>query len=260
MKYPFHWFRKTGIWILLFVCCFLLGCNNKQPHNNIICFVDFSEAPEWNKRLEDFRNLIQHAVIGNMRVEESIVVLPIDKASLTAGTEIYKATFKKELQYIPERTSPIDEDKVLAKNVQQDRDSFSSAFARRFETVKSERIKQIQGTDIFGALEQAKKYVEPDQKNIIILFSDMMNWSSELKMEPDNFSLSSVNIALQKAPSVQIFNARVIVFTGNLSQISQLHFKAVKQFWTEYFKKQNIELVEYSSGAVTSLEKAISSK
>jgi hypothetical protein len=111
-----------------------------------------------------------------------------------------------------------------------------------------------QGTDILGALGYSGKYYEDDQENIIIFLSDMMNWSGNLKMEEGHFDGSMVDKKLNETPNVEGKSAKVIVITGDITNISSKHFEVVSDFWNKYFKKNNFILVDYTSAGKAKLE------
>lgn len=251
------------ILFLFVVLCSGFSCTNsdksdKLPYN-IICFIDFSETPDWEARMNSMKGIIQNSVINKLGFNVKLVILPLDKGSITGSKEILTGTTLDEFDYIPDMTAPVDEEKVAKENLQKTRDSLNNVFNTAFSITSTERKGLQKGTDIFGAIDQAGQYTTKG-KNLIIFFSDMMNWSSDLKMEPGNYSSSTVDDKLAKSPDLTLPESSVYVLTGNVSHIDADHYKAVKQFWGKYFQKQQIELLDFSSGNVTQLEKLITNQ
>ena len=87
----------------------------------------------------------------------------------------------------------------------------------------------------------------------------MMNWTPELKMEPVKFDSSQLAMALQKAPKISLpANTKIFVYTGNLGYLPKEHYTTVQSFWKSYFNQNNLEVIDYSSGSLSALQKAIS--
>lgn len=240
-------------------CTNTVSDNSEDLPYNIICFIDFSETPDWEDRMNSMKVIIQNSVINKLGYNAKLIILPLDKGSITGSKEILIGTTRDEFDYIPDMTAPPDEEKVARENLQKTRDSLINVFNTAFSVTSKERKSLQKGTDIFGAIDQAGQYITKG-KNLIIFFSDMMNWSNDLKMEPGNFTLSAIEDKLAKSPALTLPESSIYVLTGNVSHIDADHFKAVKQFWEKYFQKQQIVLLDFSSGNVTQLEKLITNQ
>ncbi|MFN4050409.1 MAG: hypothetical protein ACK4J3_19295, partial [Acinetobacter pittii] len=90
----------------------------------------------------------------------------------------------------------------------------------------------------------------------IFLFSDMMNWTNTLKMEPQDkgFNSNTLESSLTKVRNVDLSNSTVIVLTGEQVDVSADHFNLVKSFWTKYFETNNSKLYDYNSASLTKLK------
>jgi len=252
----------SSIFFLLLLVLLLNACKSsadKQAarQKQIVCFIDFSETADWPARMEKMQALVANSVIGKLSFNTKLIILPIDKASATGGKEILTGTTLDEFDYIPDMTSQVDEETVSKENLEKIKDSLKSIFNTRFPAILEERKGQARGTDIFGALEEAKRYATNTKNTLVILLSDMMNWSADLKMEQSNFNASNLEKGLEKAPAVQLSGSSVFVFTGDVSYIDAVHYNTVKSFWKQYFQKNNMPLIDYSSAAVSELEKNI---
>ncbi len=251
--------------IHLFVTCFLISafftsCNKEEKHKNIICFVDFSVNPNWEKRVAYYSETLSGSILKNMKYRDRIVVLPIDNGTTTNSGELLLETFKKEFDYIPDGTSPIEEDSVMKANLTLDMERISKLFFTNIEKAKLDRSNLKMGTDITGALANVKKYYQDDQENIVVLFCDMMNWSGSLKMEEGSFNAEMIEKKLAELPKIDGKSSTVIVHTGDITNISANHFAVVQKFWEGYFKNSNFNLFDYTSAGKAKLEELIKSK
>lgn len=262
--------RKNKTTALLIITCLLLNvlvvldsCDNadrKIKQQNVICFIDFSETPDWPDRMRSMKEVIKKSIIAKLPYNTKLVILPLDKSSANASKEILVATIADEFDFIPDGTASIDEEKVALEKIKKLKDSLIVKFDSEFDITTSERKGMQKGTDIFGALQQAQRYlnITEGNENSIILLSDMMNWNSTLKMESGNFNPSMLNSAIKEAPTSDLKGINILVYTGNTNYIDAVHYAVVKMFWEKYFKREQIKLIDYSSGALTSLENYIS--
>ena len=138
-----------------------------------------------------------------------------------------------------------------------DKKAISDFFNTSIARAKVERANLTKGTDITGALKDVSKYYQDGQENIIILLSDMMNWSGNLKMEEGSFTSEMIDNKLAELPTIDGSKANVIVHTGDITNISSKHFSIVNDFWKKYFDKNGFILFDYSSGAKSKLEERI---
>lgn len=244
--------------VLIVISC--TGSGNKIKQHTIVCYIDYSETQDWPERMNTMKAVIKNSLINKLSYNTQLVILPIDKSSSNASKEIIIENVADEFDFIPDGTASIDEEKVAANNLQKLRTDITTRFEKSFDKTASERIGLKQGTDIFGALQQAKRYFNLTKggKFSIILLSDMMNWSPSLKMEEANFNVSNINKALQNAPVCDLKGVNVLVFTGETNYIDAGHYELVKKFWEKYFNREQLTLIDYSSGALSSLEKFIS--
>lgn len=252
---------KNYLRLLIACICWLnlvcsLSCT-KPPHKNIICYIDFSENPNFDKRVNYYNDVMNNSIIGNMSFEDRIVVLPIDNGTLTNSSEIIIDSLKKQSDYVPDGTSPLDEDAVAQKNADTEKKKISKDLTAKIQQAKLDRSGLKKGTDIIGALSSANKYYEDGQDNIVIFLSDMMNWSNNLKMEEGSFNASMIDSKLAELPKIDGKSANVLIHTGDLTNISEKHFNILNQFWTKYFQNNKFTLVDYSSGSTSKLDELV---
>ncbi len=244
--------------LLLAACAFILfSCSrvskSGKKTRNIVCVVDFSSSANSRERQEFYLNVIKTNVIKQLSPTDRIIVLPIDKASTTNSAEIYIENLSTR-DFSPENASPMEEDQLTQKNFTTYKDSMEIAFENNFRKCISDR--QIEGTDLFGALNNIKGYIVPTDDNYILFLSDMMNYTKELNMEPSNtqFVQTAFESILKKVPGISMQNTTALVLTGKQDGVTQEHFELVKSFWEKYFERNGIKLYSYSSATVSKVD------
>jgi hypothetical protein len=255
-----------AIILLLVSFIFLISCKWGQKREapmgkNIICLIDFSDANNANERLMFFMTAIKENIIPQLGLYDKVTILPIDRASVTNSSDIFLANLSDK-NFEPEIASPMEEDQIIEDNLKKYKDTLLINFEQSFQTAKNNRNKSSIGTDIFGALDIAKSKLSARDDNYIILFSDMMNWTNTLKMEPQDkdFNTSTLESLLSKAPNVDLSNATIIVLTGEQIGVSADHYNLVKSFWTKYFGTNNTKLYDYNSASLTKLKEVMNLK
>jgi hypothetical protein len=255
--------KSTNIFaiILLFASISALtsckwGQKREEPKGkNIICLIDFSDAKNANERLMFYMTAIKENIIPKLGLYDKVTVLPIDRASVTNSSDIFLANLSQK-NFEPEMASPMEEEQIIKDNLKKYIDTLTITFEQSFQTAINNRNKTSLGTDIFGALEVAKGKLSSRDDNYIFLFSDMMNWTNTLKMEPQDkgFNSNTLESSLAKVPNVDLSNSTVIVLTGEQVDVSADHFNLVKSFWTKYFETNNAKLFDYNSASLTKLK------
>lgn len=233
------------------------GQKREEPKGkNIVCLIDFSDAKNANERLLFYMTSIKENIIPKLGLNDKLTVLPIDRASVTNSSDIFLANLSQK-NFEPEMASPMEEEQIIQDNLKKYKDTLSVKFEESFQTAINNRNKSSLGTDIFGALEVAKNKLSSSDENYICLFSDMMNWTNTLKMEPQDFNAGKLEHSLAKAQNVDLSNANIIVLTGEQLEVSADHFNLVKSFWTKYFQSNNAKLYDYNSGSLTKLKEVM---
>jgi hypothetical protein len=233
------------------------GQKREEPKGkNIVCLIDFSDAKNANERLLFYMTSIKENIIPKLGLNDKLTVLPIDRASVTNSSDIFLANLSQK-NFEPEMASPMEEEQIIQDNLKKYKDTLSVKFEESFQKAINNRNKSSLGTDIFGALEVAKNKLNSSDVNYICLFSDMMNWTNTLKMEPQDFNAGKLEHSLSKAQNVDLSNANIIVLTGEQLEVSADHFNLVKSFWTKYFQSNNAKLYDYNSGSLTKLKEAM---
>ncbi len=256
-------YRKKGLLIVvvllaLLSSCALLGKKDAPKGKNIICIVDFSDSKNTQQRLHFYMNVIKDTVIPKLGRYDKITVIPLDQASITNSTDILFNDFSLN-DFEPEIASPIEVDKLTTEKLNQYKMSVSNEFVQNFQKAIDSRNSSSHETDIFGALGVVKGKLRSAGGNYIILFSDMMNWSSALNMEPQNknFNNATIDKILQSVPNYEMPNTTALVLTAEQVEATPAHFKLVQSFWTKYFEKNKIKLYDYNSASLSKLNELL---
>lgn len=242
------------MFVIAISSCRIIGHKTEPKTRNIICVVDFSSTINSQERQTFYMNIIKNNVIKQLAMTDKIIVIPIDKASVTNSSEILIADLSTK-DFEPVASSPMETDKITIDNFGKFKDSLALTFETSFNKSVSDRSLQNQGTDLLGAMNNVKGYIKANADNYIIFLSDMMNYTNTINMEPSNAQFSNVNIdaILNRLPGFEMKNTTALVLTADQPSVSAEHFELVKKFWTQYFNKNNIRLYDYSSASVSKL-------
>ena len=168
------------IFVLTFSSC-KWGHKRVAPKGkNIICIVDFSDSRNATERLIFYMNVIKTNIIPKLGLQDKITVLPIDQASITNSSDILLKDLSS-MNFEPEQANPMEEEQITNNNLKKYKDSLASEFIIRFQSAIDSRNKSNHGTDLFGALGIAKGKLKQGDDNYLIILSDMMNWSGDIK-------------------------------------------------------------------------------
>jgi len=235
------------------------ACIKQEPSGmNVICLVDLSDSGEALQRKTFYMKIIRDVVIPKLGLHDAITVIPIDDASVTNSAAIFRADLSSQ-DFEPEFASPMEVDSLVQKKMREYKAELASDFETSYRQVLEKRASYGNATDLFGAIEQGGKLCDKKKRNVIIFFSDMMNYTDALKMEPGNssFNNNSLEDALKRAPVHSLPGSIALVLTGELSDISTDHFRLVNSFWSSYFKRNGIALYDYSSTSTQKLEELL---
>jgi hypothetical protein len=255
--------RKPTVFILIAVALTVAdfsGCKKHLRHKNIVCVMDLSDDPQFPGRVAYYERTASKLLIERADFNDRIVFIPVDHGSLTNNAEIAEYTFKSQGAYTPDGTSPLDEDSLATQNLNVEKARDTGGFKNQLARVVNARKDLTRGTDLISALNNTLKYYQPDEDNELVLFSDMMNWSAELKMEPGSFSAGMIAEKLTIMPPLDGKNIQVFIHTGALTNIPNEHFLAVEAFWTKYFRLHHFILADYSSTSTDALIKLMGQK
>lgn len=259
--------KKTYIFrvFIASIAAFILlsSCKWGEKHvapkgKNIICVVDFSDSKNAATRLQFYMTVIKDNIIPTLGLHDKIVVMPIDKASITNSSDILLDDLS-ERTFEPDMASPMEEEQIIKENLKKFKDSLAIAFSRNFQVAVNSRSISSHGTDIFGALDIAKSKLRKGDDNYLILLSDMMNWSNTLNMEPgnNNFNKGTVDEILGNVPDITMPNTTALVLTAEQVEVSAEHFQLVQSFWTKYFAKNQVRLFDYNSASISKLDEML---
>jgi hypothetical protein len=257
-----------------FALCTLLlfgGCDTGTYHRlNCICLIDYSGSlsPE---TLHQYVTTISSDILGRMREKDRLVVLPIDEGAKTKAVKLVVDDFaEQKFSYATDGYAHA-RDSVNLRLRQYARSEGPSVAVKLFRE-KELRQQFTYYTDIFAALEQASALMERNEPetfwdgvsrfitgkkkvaptNVIILFSDMMQESSETSFAgPEGCTPEQARELIQRLRMMnRIPDLRGCrVFVNGRTGTTNLMVDNIKGFWSEYFKEAGVELGAYDYDA-----------
>ena len=238
-------------------CSLLSSCKHEPqiPPVNCISLVDFSPSRDISV-IRWYRETIQHSILESMGAKDRAIVLPIDFNSETSGQEIFTVDFSKN-DYSNEYAG-LQKDEIERQNHLDSVHAAALHFNQSFETVRQYRAQLTGGTDIFGALPQCKKYCVPGYRNIVVIFSDMLQYTNSVWNFEDHLNTpAEIEHYLSIAEKIDLDGVEIIVITGAQNDMRPEKYNTVKTFWMKYFIQCHARLLDYSSGATSKLEESL---
>jgi hypothetical protein len=265
--------KRLGLAFAVFGALLLGGCDTGTYHRlNCICLIDYSGSlsPE---TLHQYVTIISSDILGRMREKDRLIVLPIDEGAKTKAVKLVVDDFaERRFSFTTDGYAHAKDS--LAIRLRQYADGEGPAIAVRLLREKELRQPYTYYTDIFAALEQAgallernepesfwegvKRFITGKKKmmstNLVILFSDMMQESSETSFAgPDGFPPERTRGLLD---TLRAFNhipdlSGCRVFVNGRTGKTNIQVDNIKGFWTQYFKEAGVDLLayDYDTGA-----------
>ncbi|HED05318.1 MAG TPA: hypothetical protein ENI61_01380 [Ignavibacteria bacterium] len=252
--------KHTFYFILIFLSVVTFASCSKSKINtstNIITLVDFSKSIP-PSTLDWYKEVIKNSIIANLGEKDKITVLPIDYGSQTSSSEIFISDFEKQ-HFRKEFDSPLQQKTIVKRRLKIYKDSIEVLFDSAFSKAKNDRVKYSLGTDIIGGFTQANKYFIPGQNNLIVTFSDMIQETEQLNLNKNLSTEKDINLLLKKIQFPNYNKLDVFIMTGEQPKIKIKKYKLLKKFWSSYFSKTNLNLIQYESGGENILVNKINS-
>jgi hypothetical protein len=250
---------------------FLGGCDTGTYHRlNCVCLIDYSGSlsPE---TLHQYVRTISSDILGRMREKDRLVVLPIDEGAKTKAVKLVVDDFAEQKFSFASDGYTHARDSVMHR-LRQYAEGEGPAIAVKLLREKELRQQFTYYTDIFAALEQASALIERNEPetfwegigrfvtgkkkvavtNVIILFSDMMQESSEASFAgPDGCTPEQAHELLQRLRAMnRIPDLRGCrVFVNGRTGTTNLMVDNIKGFWSEYFKEAGVDVGAYDYDA-----------
>jgi hypothetical protein len=237
-----------------------------QNRLNCICLIDYSGSLS-EATLENYINIISFDIFQNLNEKDRLIVLPIDEGAKIKAVKIVYEDFSEHKFSNPTDGFTHAREHVL-KRIHDYAISSAPRIHDEIEKQKELRKKFTYYTDILSALEQCKPLLETNTEdnfwqsidrffsgkrriisdNLIVLFSDMIQESSEV-----NFNNStgcsveeSKKILAGLAKNNRIPNlTHCSVFVNGRTGQNNLQVDNIKNFWMNYFKATNADLIVY---------------
>jgi hypothetical protein len=254
--------KQTLIICTIAVVSLLPSCKRNGPSAppiNLIVLVDFSLSRD-TSIVGWYKETISQSVLKPMGRNDRMIILPVDFNSKTSSEEIFKVNFSRN-DYSNEYAG-MQKDELEQQNHLDSVNSAVSQFRPVFDNARIRRARLKEGTDIFGGLSQCEKYSQPGYRNIVIIFSDMLEYTSKKmwNFEGHLNNEKDVEHYLSIAEKIDLQGMEVIVVTGAQNTMRPEKFSLVKSFWTKYLVQNHATVIDYSSGAVEKIEEQFTHK
>lgn len=233
--------------ILILAILLLSSCDKlftKTPKVSNICLVDISGSIN-NTNIDFYLENIQKEIIPFLNKNNSLTVLAIDNGSETAATPLFQVDLS--IMNFENSSHPVT---IRKKMGIEKRNKYLIKLNNEFINIVKNKItarkKYSNRTDIFGSLKQVKRYSK-DITNVII-FSDMLNYSTDSDMEKTIKRKVDLKSLLNKVPNIKSNDkTKVYVCTGDNTSLGGKTYNNIKSFWELYFSRNNYQLVDYTS-------------
>lgn len=253
-------------------CLLLGGCDTGTYQRlNCICLIDYSGSLS-EQTLHRYVQIISSDVLRRLGEKDRLVVIPIDEGAKTKAVKlVYDDRAERKFRYYTDGYAHAADS--LALRLREYADTLGRGIESELLRQKVLREKYTYFSDIFSALEQSAALVERNQPesfleglkrfiagkkklvstNVIILFSDMIQESSECSFAgPKGCTPEQARDVLDK---LRAWN-RIpdlhgsLVFVNGRTGADNEQLENIQNFWTQYFRESGatLEAYDYDSG------------
>ena len=239
-----------------FLTAGMTSCTSPHQPVNLIGLADLSASRDSNV-ISWYTDAIGDKLFPLLGQTDRIAFLPIDNASATFSDEIYAADFGKNTYQ--NEMAGLQSDALAEKSHRDSLKANAGRFRVALYGTLATRKKFAQGTDIIGALKNAARYRVEGYTNFLVLFSDMVQETGpySVNLAKETFTAADYPSLVGRMEKSDLTGMKVFVITGDQGRIAPEKFELVRGLWDAYIRRSGGELVEYSSGFSTTLEKAI---
>lgn len=224
---------------------FLLSCGSAPEPVNILCLVDFSSSVS-KETLKWYGTVIKEDVISALGPSDKLIVLPIDFGSQSGSKEIF-ITDLGDKKFSNMFDSPTRKDDIVKRRLAAHLEKLSPAFDSSFNAAINSRDEYKHQTDIIGAVIQADKYYQKSSRNLIIVFSDMLQETENLDLPGVLNSSKDFQPVIEKIDISKLHNQDIMVITGEQPGFNSNFFNKLKKFWKLVFEKAGLNLLDFES-------------
>jgi len=243
--------------LLAITLCFTSCKEAVHKPASITVFMDWSTSlPEATKQ---FYIGFIYKLFSYLKPGDEIRILPIDKNTEAGSLELVSLIIPPPEQFSNPLDPPAQKNTLMKIRFKNFYESKINTVQAGLNKLKFRDSKLQQGTDIFGALRLAQNYFDTSKTNVLIICSDMLNYSPELKMEKVKLDRKFISDALKKINSKYANTNYTGLFcvTGSNDQLATTDYLGAKDFWTSYFQQANFKNTLYISGETSVIEQKL---
>jgi hypothetical protein len=275
---------KRSILPVITVSLLLLSsCEYKTQSKNIVCLIDFSRSVS-EQTFNFYNKSISEQVFLNLGNYDELSIYPVDKASSYQNSLIFnESLIGKENEFADPDDGvfvldTIDFKKKLYLNSKKIELEKS---LRMVYTVRHKKGGFGEETDLLGALDNLdglskrtpssnsglKEYIKDgitfEYRNILIIFSDMINQTSEFdfatwKTVESEAVIECLDklIAQQRIPK-DLTGWEIFIIGATVHDDNKNEFNNIRDFWYKYFTRRGANIIDYQYDNTKSILEAL---
>lgn len=244
---------KAALWLCVSVSVWA-ACRGSSPRVNVVVLVDFSRSVP-PAAFHTYTETIRTRLLPNLGFRDRLVVRPIDYSSEQRATVLFEVDTARVNFARPDDGFARRDEKRQAR-LREYLDEQGKKLDESMAKALAEREALRIYTDLFGALDAARHELDsgPNARNLIVIFSDMMQDSPGFRLERVLDGRDTTRKAvLDRVARVwripDLRGSRIFVFgAGEAEGMSPGLYREVRAFWIEYFARADARLEEADYG------------
>jgi len=240
---------KSIVNILLFLCLSLLSCGKKDSYKTIVVLFDLTESTNRKQFIQNYLDGFK------------IVLSKVNHGDVIACLSILESSFSEPTIPINEKIPPFIPSSDNPLIVKKEREEADKRLDKKKEEIytKAERLvsrvdlgRKVLRTDILSSLHIAAVIFKNhyNEKNILVIFSDMIQESSEYNFRTEDLSERRIEEIISKERRMnRIPDLKgVKVYVAGATAPTNEQFFNIRNFWMKYFKECGAILLEENYG------------
>jgi hypothetical protein len=224
---------------------------------NVIVLTDLSSSiPKLT--VDGYLASVETDIFPKLSGSDRLIVLPLDYGSEGSFRELFRADLA---EYKPTEVAMNELQKAEYYRAQLEnykKDELLPELRNALGSAVADRSLYGRGTDVLGAVRTAKKYIDPRCRNLVVVFSDMIQETEVVNMESSMRSDDQVAVLLGKTDTLRLEGADIVVITGEQPSISISKFQRMKTYWEQLASRDGWNLLDYSSGSKEAMRRWLS--
>jgi len=222
--------------------------NETPKPMNIIVLTDLSSSIPATT-IDGYLASVEQDIFPKLSGKDRLSVLPVDYGSEGSFRELLHVDLS---DYEPKQVamSKLEKEKYYRKQLEKYKvEHLLPTLRENLGSAAADRARYNRGTDIIGACRVATKYIDPRYRNLVVIFSDMIQETEVINMERSMRTDDQVAALLAKTDILRMEGADIIVITGEQPNINISKYQRMKTYWEQLAARDGWNLLDYSSGS-----------